>query len=73
MARNIVIDSIKLSPDSPADNEIVLKQISGQLYINNHLIITSENIGATSNIEDMQSQISGVQVDILNLQANQGE
>ena len=73
MARNIVIDSMKLSPDSPSGDEIILRQISGQLYINDHLIITAENINSTSQIENMQSGISGIQVDISNLQANQSE
>lgn len=73
MARNIVIDSMKLSPDSLSGSEIVLRQISGQLYINDHLIITTDNIGSISNIENIQSEISGMQTDISNLQSNQSE
>jgi hypothetical protein len=63
-------NKIKLTTSNNSDYDIMLQEISGQLYINDHLVITSANIGSLSNITTIESDVTTLQTDVTTLQSD---
>jgi hypothetical protein len=63
-------NKIKLTTSNNSEYDIMLQEISGQLYINNHLVITSANIGSLSNITTIESDVTTLQTDVTTLQSD---
>ena len=63
-------NKILLTTSNTAENNILLQEISGQLYINNHLVVTSANIGSLSNITTIESDVTTLQSDVTTLQSD---
>lgn len=61
-------NKILLTTSNTAENNITLQEISGQLYINDHLVITSANIGSLSDITTIESDVTTLQSDVTTLQ-----
>lgn len=60
-------NKILLTTSNESNKNIILQEISGQLYINDHLVITSENIGSLSNITTIESDVTTLQTDLTTL------
>ena len=73
MGRTVLINKLKLTTSNVEENNIVLQEISGQLYVNNHLVLTSNNIGESSNITSIESDITTLQSDVSTLQSESSE
>ena len=63
-------NKILLTTSNTAENNILLQEISGQLYINNHLVVTSANIGSLSNITTIESDVTTLQSDVTTLESD---
>jgi len=63
-------NKILLTTSNNSEYNITLQEISGQLYINNHLVVTSANIGSLSNITTIESDVTTLQSDITTLQSD---
>jgi hypothetical protein len=61
-------NKILLTTSNTAGNNITLQEISGQLYINDHLVITSANIGSLSDITTIESDVTTLKTDVITLQ-----
>jgi len=61
-------NKILLTTSNTAENNITLQEISGQLYINDHLVITSANIGSLSDITTIESDVTTLKTDVITLQ-----
>ena len=72
MGRTTQANKIKLTTSNVEENDIILQEISGQLYVNNHLVLTSNNIGDSSNITSIESDITTLQSDVSTLQGSSG-
>jgi uncharacterized protein YaiE (UPF0345 family) len=60
-------NKILLTTSNESEKNITLQEISGQLYINDHLVITSANIGSLSNITVIESDVTTLQTDLTTL------
>lgn len=60
-------NKILLTTSNESEKNITLQEISGQLYINDHLVITSENIGLLSDITTIESDVTTLQTDLTTL------
>ena len=60
-------NKILLTTSNQSEKNITLQEISGQLYINDHLVITSENIGLLSDITTIESDVTTLQTDLTTL------
>jgi len=63
-------NKILLTTSNNSEYNITLQEISGQLYINNHLVVTSANIGSLSNITTIESDVTTLQSDVTTLQSD---
>jgi len=63
-------NSIRLTTSNNSENNIILQEISGQLYINNHLVVTSNNIASLTTVTTIESDVSNLQTDVSSLQTN---
>ena len=63
-------NKILLTTSNTAENNILLQEISGQLYINNHLVVTSDNIASLTTVTNIESDVSTLQTDTSSLQTN---
>ena len=63
-------NKILLTTSNTAENNILLQEISGQLYINNHLVVTSANIGSLSNITTLESDVTTLESDVTTLESD---
>lgn len=70
MGRTTQANKIKLTTSNVEENNIILQEISGQLYVNNHLVLTSNNIGDSSSITSIESDITTLQSDVSTLQGS---
>ena len=73
MGRTTRANKIELTTSNVEEKNIILQEISGQLYVNNHLVLTSNNIGDSSNITSIESDITTLQSDVSTLQGSSGE
>lgn len=62
-------NKILLTTSNESEKNITLQEISGQLYINDHLVITSENIGLLSDITTIESDITTLDASVSTLQS----
>jgi len=60
-------NKILLTTSNESEKNITLQEISGQLYINDHLVITSENIASLSNITVIESDVTTLKTDVTTL------
>ena len=63
-------NTIKLTTSNNSEYDITLQEISGQLYINDHLVITSANIGSLSNITTIESDVTTLQSDVTTIESD---
>ena len=63
-------NKILLTTSNNSEYNITLQEISGQLYINNHLVVTSANIGSLSNITTIESDVTTLQSDVTTLESD---
>lgn len=63
-------NKILLTTSNNAENNILLQEISGQLYINNHLVVTADNIASLTTVTNIESDVSTLQTDTSSLQTS---
>jgi prophage DNA circulation protein len=63
-------NKILLTTSNNSEYNITLQEISGQLYINNHLVVTSANIGSLSNITTIESDVTTLQSDVTTIESD---
>ena len=63
-------NKILLTTSNTAENNILLQEISGQLYINNHLVVTADNIASLTTVTNIESDVSTLQTDTTSLQTS---
>jgi hypothetical protein len=63
-------NKILLTTSNTEDNNILLQEISGQLYINDRLVLTEDNIASLTTVTDIESDVSTLQTDVSTLDSD---
>jgi len=63
-------NSIRLTTSNNSENNIILQEISGQLYINDHLVVTSNNIASLTKVTTIESNVTTLQSDVTTIESD---